>query len=838
MTLPGKLSALPLPALLWRNALRHLLRHRGQTILSVLGIALGVMMVVAVDLANHSARRAFALSVEAVSGSLTHQIVGASQGVPEHVFSRLRTELGITRSAPVVEGQLRLQGRRVGLLGLDLVSEAALQRRLPGLDLDGLALVQLAAAAMAQADAVLLPASFAGKLGLEVGATLRPDPPHAERSLTLAATLPTQDAGTELVFVDIAVAQELLGRVGWLDSIDLILEAPQVARVRAWLPDGLRLVEAGTRHASLEQMTEAFHVNLLAMSLLALLVAALLIHNTVTLSVLERRGEFGMLRAQGVTGRQLLVLVLSEAATLGALASAIGVVLGIWLGSALVDLVTRSIEDLYFTLAVREYRVAPLLLVKAFSWGLGLTLLSAWWPALHAGRSRPVTLQHRGQGSEALRGRLPALSMAGLVLLLLAGLLLQQEAGLIAGFVALFMAVAGYCLLAPLALYLLLAALQHTLPFAGGMYWFLAMRATRSGLDRSALAVAALAVAVSVTIGVSIMVASLRDSVLLWLDQSLPGDIQIVALDAAGLPPELETTLARVEGIAGLRHGWQLEAESSSGRLRLQAFSGAPDEWLYMKEGSLPDQGAIAISEPMAFLLSLQPGDTLDLYTAQGEQSLAISGVFHDYSTGTPLAALSAAQMAMFWPEQQPSRLSLLLAAGQDVQAMAGRLQELQQARDMPVLVTANRSIRELTLRIFDRTFAITHVLRLLAIGVAFVGVFGAMLALQLQQARDHAVLRASGMTGRGLAGLMLRQALVLGVCAGLLALPLGLMMSDVLIEVINRRSFGWSMQHSVPLGVLLQALVLAVLAAALAGILPARRLAGLRPAVALREES
>lgn len=834
MTLPGKPAWLP--ALLWRNALRHASRHPAQTFLSLLGIALGVMMVVAVDLANHSARRAFALSVEAVRGTVTHSIVGSTQGVPESVFASLRTGTGLRRSAPVVEGELRLGGRRLTLLGLDPVSEAALQRRLPGLELDTLGLVGLASAALMAPGAIFLPEGLAAELRLVQGSSIALDPPEGPQ-LTLVATLPEQEAGTRLAIMDIAAAQEVLGRQGWLDRIDLVLEEAEVARLEAWLPADLRLVEAGSGQASLEQMTEAFHVNLLAMSLLALLVAALLIYNTVTLSVLERRGEFGVLRAQGVTRAQLLVLVLGEAALLGLLASAIGVLLGIWLGSQLVDLVTRTIEDLYFTLAVRAYRIAPLLLLKALAWGLGVTLFSAFLPALQAARSQPATLQQRGQGEQALRGQLRALAPVGLLLLLAAWLLLRGDGDLLRGFVALFMAVAGYCLLVPLVLQGALLVLQHVLP-SGSLTWYLALRAVRSGLDRCALAVAALAVAVSVTIGVGIMVASLRDSVLLWLDQSLPGDVQVVSRDADGLPPGLEQRLFTVEGIAALQQAWQFEAESSVGRLRLVAGSGAPEDWLYFQSGELPDQDAIAISEPMAFLFSLQEGDVLDLYTPAGRHPLRISGIFHDYSTGTPVAALSGPQVAALWPGLAPSRLSLRLLDSQDPEELAARLRELPEFREARLAATPNRAIREQTLRIFERTFAITDVLRLLAIGVAFVGVLGAMLALQLQQARDHAVLRACGMTGRELARLILWQTLLLGACAGLLALPLGLLTSEVLIDVINRRSFGWSMQHSLPGGVLLQALLLAIVAAVLAGVAPARRLTRLQPAEALRGDT
>ncbi len=261
MTLPGN----ALPPLLWRNALRYHLQHRWQTLLGVLGILLGVMMVVAVDLASTSARRAFELSVESVSGTITHQIVGGSQGVPEQLFTQVRTELGLRRSAPVLTAEVRLRGQSLTLLGLDLVSEGSLQRRLPGLAAGALDLTRLAAGALRAPNAVLLPTPAAREAGLAVDAGFTLDAPHADLPLTLAGTLDNGGAG--LLFADIAVAQRLLQRFGRLDSIDLVLSDAEAALLRAWLPADVTLVEAAGRNAALTQMTEAFHVNLLAMSL-------------------------------------------------------------------------------------------------------------------------------------------------------------------------------------------------------------------------------------------------------------------------------------------------------------------------------------------------------------------------------------------------------------------------------------------------------------------------------------------------------------------------------------------------------------------------------------------
>lgn len=834
MSSPGN----SLPPLLWRNALRYHAQHRWQTLLSVLGILLGVMMVVAVDLASTSARRAFELSVEAVSGRITHQITGGSQGVPEQLFTRLRTELGLRRSAPVISSEVRLQGLSVTLLGIDLVSEASLQRALPGLDTAALELTRLAAGALRLPNAALLPASLATQAGLDDADSFMLDAPHADLQLTLAGTLDAGNNDAQLLFTDIAVAQRLLQRMGRLDSIDLILTGTEAERLRAWLPADVTMVEAAGRNAALTQMTEAFHVNLLAMSLLALLVAALLIYNTVSLSVLERRAAFGVLRSLGVSRSELGRLILVETAVLGVVASALGVATGVWLGSFLVELVTRTIDDLYFSLSVQQFLVQPLLLLKGFGWGLGLTLLAAALPAWQAGRSPPITLQQRGQDGLALQRRLPWFTALAL-LLLAAGLVVLRAGGdLVQGFVALFLLVFGFCLLVPQALHILMRGLLRSSVVRGSFALRLALRAIESGLDRTALAVAALTVAVSVTVGVGLMVSSLRDTVLLWLDQTLPGDVQVTQVETeAGISAGVRSVVAQQPQVREVLEAWLLETESSLGPLRVQSAAAPLQEWLFMKEGELADTDSVLISEPLASLHRLAIGDSLQLLTATGSRTLRISGIFYDYNTGAPLVAVSAQQLQAFWPAAVARRLTLDLHDGADAEAVATDLRErLQRTRD-PALVTANSAIHAVTLTIFDRTFAITHVLRMLAIVVAFVGVFSAMLALQLQRLRDYAILRAGGMTLGEVARLIVLQTLVMGTLAGLLALPLGLLMSEVLIDVINMRSFGWSMQHSLPPAVLLEAVLLAIIAAVLAGLYPALRVADIHPAEALRGE-
>ncbi|MDR2214004.1 MAG: ABC transporter permease [Pseudomonadales bacterium] len=843
VTLPGRERGVA--SLLWRGAWRHARAHRWQSGLSVLGVMLGVMMVVAVDLANSSARRAFELSVATLSGNLTHQIVAQDGGaVDDALFGRLRTELGIQSSAPALSGEVSLQGRRFTLLGLDLLSEASLERRRPGFAATPDALLGLGLQALTQPRGILLQGEAAATLGLAVGDTLPLRSGGNTTEVTLAATLDGAQANAldKVMFADIALAQAVLGRSG-LDSIDLRLNDAQSQTLRAWLPPEYLLIAAGGDNATLEQLSQAFQINLRAMSLLALLVAALLIYNTASLSVLERLPTLGVLRALGVERGALLRLVLGESALLGLIASSGGVALGLLLGQVLVRFVTRTVDDLYFTLTVTRFLPDYWVLLEGLALGLGLTVAAALLPALQAANAPPITLQRFMPQEYAWRRRLRVLALVGLGLLASGYALLWPERGaLVTGFVALNCIVFGFCLLIPwllsgllaLVLALTLRHLPQTLR--------LSLRNIQSGIGRTGLAVAALCVAVSVTVGVGVMIGSFRYTIEVWLEQTLSGDVQLSRLDeGAGIDPVLERAVLTLNGVQTARRHYARDLRTEFGMVRAFAHEGAAAEQLYIKDA--PDLAAfdageaLLLAEPFAWRQALNSGDTLRYYAPDGERSLPVGGIYFDYTSGSGALELPLGRFLELWPEQGPGQISLTLNPNADRAATLNALRELTRNFPGSYGVAANAEIKALTLAIFDRTFAITDVLRLLALLVAFVGVLSALSALQLQRLREYALLRASGMTAGETSAMILTQTATMGLCAGLLALPLGLMMSQVLIDVINRRSFGWSMQHLIPWEVLGQALALALGAALLAGVYPALRIRRLSPALALREE-
>jgi len=335
-------------------------------------------------------------------------------------------------------------------------------------------------------------------------------------------------------------------------------------------------------------------------------------------------------------------------------------------------------------------------------------------------------------------------------------------------------------------------------------------------------------------------VGSFRGSVILWLDQSFSGDIEIIG---ENIPAELQLQLEQLDGIASVNGIITKTVESEFEELRLQSKSLPAEQSYYFKELSEENlrrfnagQGVL-LSEPFAWRHQLEIGNSISLFTDRGSSSFVVLGIIYDYAPGLGLVAMDQDLYRNWWGDAEFSRLRISTEENINPDDLLPQLREILDQYPQALVIVPNETIRDLTLAIFDRTFTITGVLRILAIVVAFIGVLSALMALLLERLREFGILRASGMTPHQIILLILGQAAVMGIFAGLLSLPLGLMMSDVLIDVINQRSFGWSMQRFLPVSVLFEAFILAVLAAVLAAVYPAIRASQVSPALALREE-
>jgi putative ABC transport system permease protein len=839
-----------------KTSLRDLRRRGWQLALMILGVALGVAVVVAIDLANQSATEGFRLSTQAVVGKATHQIRGGPSGVPVSVYRKVRVDLGVRASAPVMEGHAvapQLGDRTVRILGVDPLAEAPFRGFFGSSDISQ----DQFAAFFTKPAGVLVTRALASQYQLSPGDSFGLVLDGREVSVTALGVMTETGHGGQslpenLLIMDVATAQELMDMPDRLTRIDLIVPQVEADRIQKELPKGLAVVGASQESATAAQLASAFQLNLTALSLLALVVGMFLIYNSVMFSVVQRRMVLATLRALGVTGRELFAMVCLEALAVGLIGAALGLGLGWILAQGAVRLETQTINDFYFVTAVREAALSGSAVAKGLLLGSFASVLAAAGPAFEAARVQPVEALRPSALETRVRAWLPwASAIGGALCLIGTAILVWITDSLAASFVGMFVVLFGLALLVPAATVGLSrgAGVLYTALF--GRLGSIAARTVDRALSRTSVAIAALMVALSVTIGVGVMIDGFRATVVNWLDLTLRADVYVSGPAAgdtrptASLSPELAARLRSVPGVATVEtfRGVTVQGEDGPVRLSVADAQRERSAGLYRFARGSPLatwdavlQGAVIVSEPYAYRHGITDGGgSVRLLTDSGWHVFPVVGVYYDYASDRGTVLMADTIYHVYWKDRSISSLAVYLKPGADLKEVTQAIGAAVAGTGLEVQPT--RALRQQALRIFDRTFAITAALRLLAILVAFVGVLSALLALQLERRQELATLVALGLTGRGLWGLNLLETGLIGGIAGVCAVPTGLVLAAVLTYVINLRSFGWTIQWSVAPWILLQALAIGVVAALLAGLYPIRRLARMSVVDGLRRE-
>ena len=838
--------------------LRGLLRTPLLSLLAVAGIALAVTVVFGVDLALGGARAGFGYAWRQLHGEATHYLAPVSGTTfPEARYFELRrswrrgaAELSAVRSmTPVVHGEVTLAergaegGATLMLLGVDLVGRTAASRQT--LDLDS------AGVMLGQPRAVMMGWGTAERAGLSTGDVIRLRDGERHLSAEVAGIL--GDAGDprydSLLLADIATAQELLALTGRLHRVELVLEGMQPGArgtqlldrlfpgiMRAdhsatvpWLPplpEGLRAHSVADREAATRSLADAFYFNLGALSLLAMLVALFLINQSMHLSVVRRSTQMGRLRALGITPAELESLIVMEAFVMGIAGTAIGILGGWMLAGYLLELVTRTVSDLYFVIAVRQLHFDPVVVTKSIVLGISVSAIGAWWPARQAAAAAVVEQTRRVAQEQRLRpGAAVLIASAWFAL---AWMLVRWEASAVLGGLA---AVGAVLMGAATLMKPLVGAMSFlfVLPGAGfGHVGRMSARQLRRNLSRAGVAVAALMIAGATSLGMGIMIESFRDTLEDWLGQRLVADVYLEDISGAGFSEAFASELVARAGVTGavlygsaneLFEGQRVSISVMGSALQDGGAQRAVGARYVLLEGER-SADAVMVSESLSVRHDRSVGDSIRLDSRSGAIELRVSGVFREYGNGQGRVVMDAELYRLHWGEPQFVALALFGDGGDD---FAHTLAALE-ARD-DLRLRRRESLRRYSLEIFDRTFSVTRVLRWLALVVAFAGVQSALLALQLDRAREFAVAHALGFTRRELASLALLDAVGLGLCAGLMALPVGAAISWLLVHVVNLRAFGWTLDLTLDPRLFAQTLALAALAGLLAGLTPALRL-------------
>jgi putative ABC transport system permease protein len=790
--------------------LRPLRQDLLRTCLTILSVALGVAVIVAIDLAGDAATGSFHSSMQSLAGKVDLEI-RANGGIDEQYIAALGTLPFDAHFAPVIEGNETLPGiGTVPLYGIDLAGDSRMLASKP----------------------------LAAQL-------------HLPREQTV-------EAPGEFLLIDIAEAQQRFARYGKLDRIDVSVgpdeDFPRVeSAIRAALPASYLIEKPGARGEENQRMLRAFRWNLRVLSYISLVVGAFLIYNTISVSVVRRRAEIGILRAVGASRFTVFALFLAEAVIFGAMGAAIGIGLGRLLASGTVRLIAGTVNALYATSRPAPVELTWVEAVLALAVGFLVALMSAVAPAREAMQVTPTEAMSRGVHEHHARlhwRRWLAWSIVVAALVYAAAQLAPIGGYPIGGYVAALLAIVSAALAAPA---LVLAVNRGTRAIVNRrVESLLAGRSLAASLSRTSVVVAALATAIAMMASVGIMVGSFRETVALWLDTQLRADlyVRLARTPGAGqfyaLPPAVPPVLRSIPGVAAvdLYHGLELHFRGE------RATLGASDFEIVRRFGRLrflpgEDRDAILrslagrdraiVSEPFANKFGVHAGDRLSVPLGGRDVSLTVAGIYFDYSSSQGYLMIDRSTLLRYLPEQPPTNAAVYLASGIDAESVRREIH--RRTLGLNIVIALNAELRRASMVVFDRTFAITWALEAVAIVVAMLGAANSLLALVLDRRRELGLLRYLGASTPQVRGMILTEAGFLGSFAALLGMALGFALSLVLIFVVNKQSFGWTIQFHPPGALLAGALLLVWCVTVLAGIYPARVASRLNPIDVIHEE-
>ena len=834
--------------------LRH---HPWRTASAVVAVLLGVALAFSVHLINASALSEFAGAVRSINGQPDLEL-RATQGLfDENLFATIANDAAVAVASPVLElgTQLSLDdGRRVPLrvVGVDALVVAAVAPALMPQPAAGSDRMALLAPATVFLNAAARQLASGSAVRLQSGLQLRD---AAVAGSVIAG-------GPPLAVMDIGAAQELFGRVGVLSRIDVRLRSgtDREAWLRSMrLPPGIVAAQPGDAVERIGNLSRAYRVNLTVLALVALFTGGFLVFSVLSLSVARRSQQFALLGVLGLTARQRRSLVLAEAALLGAFGSIAGIAAGTALASLGLKLLGGDLGGGYFPGVAPQLQWSAPAATAYAALGIVAAMAGAWWPAMAAQRM-PLAQTLKGLGGAIATGKGHGLSL----LLMAAG-----------GVLALLPPIAGIPLAAYLSVGLLLVGGITALPWLVALLYdqlaprlahrllpMLAVERARRVRESAAVAVSGVVAALSLAVALTVMVASFRDSVTRWLDVVLPADLYVrtslssASADTAYFTPDFTQAAARLAGVSRL----------ASQRLRMLLLDRAlppvaliarriddPAQTLPLvgaTKTAPPGQVPVYVSEAVVDLYGARPGSTFTRLSQAFQPTVLagktapvffVAGVWRDYVRQTGAVVIDDRTYQDLTGDLLANDIQLWLEPGADAASVQRSVRDLaqQQAPGGAALLefASAGELRATSLRIFDRSFAVTYWLQAVAIGIGLFGIAASFSAQVLARRKEFGLLAHLGLTRRQILAIVAGEGAAWTVIGSLAGLALGLAVAVVLVHVVNPQSFHWTMDLRTP-WLRLSLLCLAVIVAGtVTAWLAGRAAAGRDAVLAVKED-
>ena len=831
---------------IWRILLLAQIREQPMRFLvTVLALALGVALGSSVYLVNTSALNEFGLATKRLVGEADIVVRGPREGFPEEVFVELARNASVSALSPVLELDVALSGRNETLkvLGLDPFRAALLQPAIIG-DI-GEGVFQLF-----DPDAIYLSSAAAQQLKLKRGENLQVTVGSSIKTLRVLGILAEGTYPQPLGLMDIASAQWIFNALGRLNRIDVRLTSgTDVDSFRrdlgTRLPAGVLAIAPQVERDRAVTVTKAYRVNLNMLALVALFTGAFLVFSTQSLSVLRRRRSLALLRALGVTQDQLRKALVGEGLTLGVVGSMLGVVLGMLIAAAILKFLTADLGNGQLRATGVSLGAAPLQMLAFFTIGVFVAGVGAWVPARNAARQAPARSLKGGDGDYQVVARTGWRS--GISLLVLGSSLawLPPVGGLpLFGYAAIAALLLGAVLLVPSITMKALGLAPRT----HRIVLDTAVSQLRENVALSALSLASIIVSFSLMVAMAIMIYSFRISFDHWLGKLLPADMLLrepFGNDTAFWSKADQVKIGMVSGVARVefRRTRQVLLDLERAPVTLIA-RGANDsdtaaELPLMRSAAHTPSGQASpawISEALQDLYGYQLGDALEIPLAGRNQKFTIAGVWRDYARLSGSVVISRHAYVTASGDENANEGSIWLNTGADASATE-RLLRLAAGDGDALEITTSTALHERSLQIFDRAFAITYALEVIAVIIGLTGVSFAASSTALARRAEFGMLRHIGMLRRQIIGMLADEGILTSAFGVVYGLILGIALSLVLVYVINRQSFNWSIDLAVPVWQLALLSVVLITAAAVTAILSGRAALSQDAVRAVRED-
>ncbi|HUJ19853.1 MAG TPA: FtsX-like permease family protein [Nitrospirota bacterium] len=847
--------------LLKHISVRRIRLQKVHALMTMAGICLGVAAIVSIGIVNKSVMQSFEDSITRVTGRAALQITGPASGFPEGLLERVQNVPGVEYAVPVIDTQGILIGAKessIAILGVDVLQDSNIRDyhlSEESADIPDPLLF------LARPDSILLTKELAGREGIAIDQKIRVETVQGIRTFQVRGLLnpegPAKAMGGNIAIMDYPAAQMAFGKEGRIDRIDVSLlrgeEFESVRRrIEKAIPAGYSIVTPEGRTKQVALLISHFQKNINLISFIAVFVGMYLIYNAVSIAVVQRRKEIGILRALGTTRRQIIALFLGETLAMAVVASGLGLAVGILFAKAAIGAVGQTVSELYLRTSIQQITVSPPDLAIGFLSGIAASLAAAFFPSLASARITPVSaIRSVPYSEEGLlsgnRLRIAAVLFVAFALFLLVLYKAFADSLLLHNTVAMFSAtiflLLGISLATPSVLEGFLGFFHRALsPYIGAAAKLAGLNLQKN-ITRNAVAAAAIFYGISVFVSSAGIIYSAKQSVLEWIDSYVRGDIIVTSghpIASTGsqnipMPVDLWKDIEKVPGVLSADPFRKIYIDYRGRRLLLLTLD-IDRRMLYspfkVTQGRredmvrlLPNRNAIAVNETVAAQERLKPGDTMVLPTPEGPVAFTVAVVNVDYSSDSGSILMDMHTYRKYWKEYLADSFSVRVKPDAHVNTVRDEIAK-RFGNDRKLFVLPAREFKLEIRKLIDRGFAVNHAINIVTMLIACLGIIVTLLASVLERTREIGILRSIGMLRSQVSRVVVIESMVLGLIGGVLGAGAGIAIGWMSLEGFLKSDYGASMQYHVDPASLLWALGISTTLAGLAGIYPARRAA------------